>query len=124
LQRATEKGNLHAPCGREFPLVEINKEPLPTRARSQTSGKPEQWTDATYADRGEDIRAILKALADSAGIPQRMDLNRLVLAGHSLGGYTVLALAGAWESWKIRGVTAGRVLEQTIPGVSDLRYAP
>jgi pimeloyl-ACP methyl ester carboxylesterase len=69
-------------------------------------GKPEEWTDATYADRGEDIRAILKALADSAGIAQKMDLHRLVLSGHSLGGYTVLGLAGAWPSWKISGVTA------------------
>jgi len=67
-------------------------------------GKPEEWTDATYADRGEDIRAILKALADSAGIAKKMDLHRLVLSGHSLGGYTVLALAGAWPSWKISGV--------------------
>jgi predicted dienelactone hydrolase len=67
---------------------------------------PEQWTDATYADRGEDIRAILLALADSAGVPQQMDLHHLVLVGHSLGGYTVLALAGAWQSWRIPGVSA------------------
>lgn len=67
---------------------------------------PEQWTDATYADRGEDIRAILRALADSAGIPQRMDLQHLVLVGHSLGGYTVLALAGGWQSWRIPGISA------------------
>jgi predicted dienelactone hydrolase len=67
---------------------------------------PEQWTDATYADRGEDIRAILRALADSAGIPERIDLHHIVLVGHSLGGYTVLALAGAWQSWKIPDVSA------------------
>ena len=28
------------------------------------------------------------------------------LAGHSLGGYTVLALAGAWPSWKLANVRA------------------
>lgn len=67
---------------------------------------PEQWTDATYADRGEDIRAILRSLADSAGVPQQMDLHHLVLVGHSLGGYTVLALAGAWPAWRIPGVSA------------------
>jgi len=35
-----------------------------------------------------------------------VDLDRLGLAGHSLGGYTVLALGGAWEDWKLSGVKA------------------
>jgi predicted dienelactone hydrolase len=30
----------------------------------------------------------------------------VALAGHSLGGYTVLGLAGAWPSWKIDGIKA------------------
>jgi len=35
-----------------------------------------------------------------------VDWSRLGLAGHSLGGYTVLALAGAWPSWKLDGIKA------------------
>ncbi len=34
------------------------------------------------------------------------DWSRLGLSGHSLGGYTVLALAGAWPEWKLAGVKA------------------
>ena len=35
-----------------------------------------------------------------------VDWSRLGLAGHSLGGYTVLGLCGAWPSWKLSGVKA------------------
>jgi predicted dienelactone hydrolase len=35
-----------------------------------------------------------------------IDSSRVGLAGHSLGGYTVLALAGAWPSWKDSRVRA------------------
>jgi len=34
------------------------------------------------------------------------DLSRLALAGHSLGGYTVLGLIGGWPNWKMAGVKA------------------
>ena len=34
------------------------------------------------------------------------DYTRLGLVGHSLGGYTVLGLAGAWPSWKLDNVRA------------------
>ena len=64
-------------------------------------GKPEEWSDATYRDRAEDVKAVLdSALRDRSfrGIPT--DPRRVGLAGHSLGGYTVLGLAGAWPSWK------------------------
>jgi pimeloyl-ACP methyl ester carboxylesterase len=37
---------------------------------------------------------------------RRADWSRLGLVGHSLGGYTVLALAGAWPQCKLAGVKA------------------
>ena len=69
--------------------------------------KPELWTEATYRDRGDDLEAILAALLKEKsfqGVP--LDPARIGLAGHSLGGYTVLALGGAWPSWKDRRVKA------------------
>jgi predicted dienelactone hydrolase len=71
----------------------------------------ETWTDQTYRDRGDDIRQLLAALQFD-GIRKaeirrdRLDLSRIGLVGHSLGGYTVLGLAGAWPSWKLDGVKA------------------
>ena len=63
--------------------------------------RPEAWSDATYRDRRDDLEAILDTVLKEKsfqGIP--IDPRRIGLAGHSLGGYTVLALAGAWPSWK------------------------
>ena len=69
--------------------------------------KPGVWTEATYRDRHDDLEAILDAIVKERsfqGVP--IDSNRIGLAGHSLGGYTVLALAGAWPSWKDQRVKA------------------
>jgi predicted dienelactone hydrolase len=67
---------------------------------------PEKWTDQTYRDRADDIRAILQALRDSAALANQIDFGRLGLIGHSLGGYTVVGLGGGWASWKLPGVKA------------------
>lgn len=61
----------------------------------------EKWNDHTYIDRREDMEAILDAaLAGQGfeGVP--VDTSRVGIAGHSLGGYTALGLAGGWASWK------------------------
>lgn len=58
-----------------------------------------RWTDASQRSRGEDLVAVWKAaLADPELAPQ-LDPARVGLVGHSLGGYTVLGLGGAWPSW-------------------------
>ena len=67
---------------------------------------PDAWSDATYDDRRDDVRAIVKALADSAPLRGRIDFSRIALAGHSLGGYTVMGLGGAWPSWTLPNVRA------------------
>lgn len=62
---------------------------------------PENWTDTTSRDRRDDVEAVLDAVLKEKsfeGVP--IDHSRVGLAGHSLGGYTVLGLAGAWPSWK------------------------
>jgi dienelactone hydrolase len=67
---------------------------------------PEQWNDRTFAARRDDIRAVLQALKESPRFRDSIDLRRLALAGHSLGGYTVIGLAGGWATWRIAGVRA------------------
>ena len=67
---------------------------------------PQSWSDRTFADRRDDIRAIQQALATSPDYATRVDLGRLGYIGHSLGGYTVVGLAGGWPSWKMPGVKA------------------
>jgi len=69
-------------------------------------GKPGRWTAATFIGRRDDVRAVLAALRDSTQLRGRLDFERVGLAGHSLGGYTVVGLAGGWSSWKLDGVKA------------------
>ena len=71
----------------------------------------QKWSDATYRDRRDDMEAVLNSvLAAKAfeGIP--VDASRVGIAGHSLGGYTVLGLAGGWASWKDPRIKAALAL--------------
>ncbi|HVF64494.1 MAG TPA: hypothetical protein VNE58_10915 [Casimicrobiaceae bacterium] len=52
------------------------------------------------------MRAVVKALSTDRRFAGRVDIDRLALVGHSLGGYTVLGLGGAWPSWRLDGVRA------------------
>ena len=74
---------------------------------SRIGGKPSLlWTDDDYRDRADDIRTVVGALPLDPRYAGIADVGRLALAGHSLGGYTVLGLGGAWPSWRLPGVRA------------------
>jgi pimeloyl-ACP methyl ester carboxylesterase len=60
---------------------------------------PGEWTDATYAARANDILAVHGALQSSRAYAKRLDFSRVGYVGHSLGGYTVVGLAGGWSAW-------------------------
>ena len=88
---------------------------------------PEQWTEATYRNRADDVRRLIAGLYDDERFRDRADWSRLGLVGHSLGGYTALGLAGAWPGWKLPGVKAVLALapyshpftvQRTLGGVS------
>lgn len=65
---------------------------------------PERWTPKSYDDRRDDVWRVLTALREGSGWRARADLGRIGLIGHSLGGYTVLGVAGAWPDWRIAGL--------------------
>ena len=61
---------------------------------------PEVWTDKTESDRRDDVLFALSSMLDDRQYAPYIDTDHIGLMGHSLGGYTVLGLAGAWPSWK------------------------
>jgi predicted dienelactone hydrolase len=61
--------------------------------------EPENWTDQAHVDRRDDVEdATDWALADPDLAPH-IDAARLAMMGHSLGGYTALAIVGGWSRW-------------------------
>ncbi len=83
-------------CGKKSGL----KRPEESFARS------ENWTPQTHTDRKDDILAVLNALKTDPNYKDRIDFKNIGLLGHSLGGYTVLGLAGGWKEWKMPDVKA------------------
>jgi predicted dienelactone hydrolase len=69
-------------------------------------GQPERWTTASYRDRADDLRRLIAAIGEDPRFAARADVTRLGLVGHSLGGYSVLGLSGAWADWRLDGVKA------------------
>lgn len=87
---------------------------------------PEKWTDQTDRDRHNDILFVLEDLLKDRKYTNYIDQEKIGLMGHSLGGYTVLGLAGAWPSWKderFKAIVAlspfvqPYVMKQTLDGI-------
>lgn len=73
--------------------------------------KPESWTDQKFLDRRQDLAALLDhllALDAQSGswLHGRIDRRAIGGAGHSLGGYTMLGMAGAWDTWRDERIRA------------------
>jgi predicted dienelactone hydrolase len=73
-------------------------------AGGNLAGKPEE--DFKKADRGDDIKHLVAALHKAPEWNSKIDWSKVALAGHSLGGYTALACAGAWPTWKLPEIKA------------------
>jgi predicted dienelactone hydrolase len=67
---------------------------------------PAAWNETSYRDRADDVRRLVHAIESDTRFHTRADLSHLGLAGHSLGGYTVLGLGGGWPSWRLTGTKA------------------
>jgi predicted dienelactone hydrolase len=84
----TDKG---ARCPEEMPTPEEVMQKLP----------------GLHEDRRDDFQKLRESIpTDPALSGWPIDPDRVVLIGHSLGGYTVLGLAGAWPSWKMARIAA------------------
>jgi predicted dienelactone hydrolase len=70
-------------------------------------GRAWEWSDQTHKDRREDVVEVLDAMLAARSFEGvAVDAGRIGIAGHSLGGYTALGLAGGWASWKDRRIQA------------------
>src|SRR5262249_22246189 len=66
---------------------------------------PRRWDEAKYRDRREDVAALLDRLLAWNRTPGsawegRIAEDAIGGVGHSLGGYTLLGMAGGWPSWR------------------------
>lgn len=68
--------------------------------------EPQRWTDRTHGDRRNDLLGAIDAVTNDAQLRRVVDVARIGALGHSLGGYAVLGLAGAWPAWKFHAVEA------------------
>ena len=67
---------------------------------------PAAWTDKTFADRRDQLRQLRMDLLADPALAGRVEPSRIALIGHSLGGYSVLAMGGARDSWQTSGIAA------------------
>jgi predicted dienelactone hydrolase len=70
---------------------------------------PASWNETSRIDRRQDIEAVIDYLQKDREFGPAIDPEEIGLAGHSLGGYTVVGMAGGWQSWldpRVRAVLA------------------
>lgn len=72
--------------------------------------EPERWTKQTNSNRKDDIHKVLDALPSSNYAEYIKSFKQVGCTGHSMGGYTCMGLAGAWDSWKRNEVIAVALL--------------
>ncbi len=58
------------------------------------------WDANTEISRAQDIKALLDFALSHEPYKSAIDPARIGLMGHSLGGYAVLGLGGAWPEWR------------------------
>jgi predicted dienelactone hydrolase len=67
---------------------------------------PGRWTDQSEIDRLQDLREAIRLVANDPQLARIVDVSRVGAVGHSLGGYTVVGMAGGWPAWKTPEIKA------------------
>lgn len=68
--------------------------------------EPARWNEGTEVARLQDLREAIARVGGDPDLARIADTRRVGAVGHSLGGYAVLGLAGAWATWRTPQVTA------------------
>lgn len=68
--------------------------------------EPARWTERSEIGRLHDLRAAIAKVSSDPALARIADTSRVGAVGHSLGGYAVLALGGAWPTWRTHEVKA------------------
>ncbi len=100
-----------APDHADALFCHIDPEAVRPQSKSERPSfiRADTWTDATFADRREDIEATIDGLLADKDFRDVIDASNIGVMGHSLGGYTVVGMAGGWPGWRdprIRAVLA------------------
>jgi predicted dienelactone hydrolase len=67
---------------------------------------PRAWNDQSQISRLHDLRAAIGAVAADEALGRIADIAHVGAIGHSLGGYSVIGMAGGWPSWTTPQVKA------------------
>ena len=67
---------------------------------------PASWNDRSEIGRLHDLRAVIRRVAADPQLARIADTARIGAAGHSLGGYAAIGMAGGWPAWKTPEVKA------------------
>lgn len=70
------------------------------RGPDKSFGDDTSWDASTEISRRDDMEALLDFALTHAPYKEAIDPLRVGAMGHSLGGYAVLGLAGAWPQWR------------------------
>lgn len=76
--------------------------------------QPETWSDATERDRRDDLAQTLDWMINASPWRPAIDSQKIGGIGHSLGGYTLAGMAGAWPNWKDRRLQSAVLLSPYI----------
>jgi len=68
--------------------------------------EPGLWTDQSEVGRLQDLREAISRVKADPQLAKITDTKRVGAIGHSLGGYSVLGLAGGWATWRTPEVKA------------------
>jgi predicted dienelactone hydrolase len=79
------------------------------KASEESFFRPDRWNESTGVDRRRDLVRVVDWMT-AGEFARYVDRSRIGAVGHSMGGYAVLGILGAWPAWKDDRVRAAVLL--------------